>query len=180
MFARLSAYTYDSFNLTGDGRPEQLPGVRVTASFFDVVGVPMAVGPGFTAADDVRGGPSVVVLARRFWSRRFGMRSDVVGARLTLNGVPHTVVGALGIDLPPPYDDVDVWTTRVDALNGFTSQQIAAGLGYLWAIGRLPPAVRVEQVQPEVDAIAHRFGSGPSATPARRCSCSRLSLAWCC
>src|SRR5262249_49932141 len=77
-FARLSAYTYDSFNLTGirpaqagpeagsvpgrvpgtvsgtvtvagDEPPEQLPGVRVTASFFDVLGVPMAVGPGFTA-----------------------------------------------------------------------------------------------------------------------------------
>ena len=48
-------YTYDSFNLTGDERPEQLPGVRVSASFFDVLGVPMAVGPGFTAADDVRG-----------------------------------------------------------------------------------------------------------------------------
>src|SRR5712671_6037466 len=39
MFARLSAYTYDSFNLTGDAQPEQLPGVRVTSSFFDVLGV---------------------------------------------------------------------------------------------------------------------------------------------
>jgi len=157
MFARLSAYTYDSFNLTDDERPEQLPGVRVTASFFDVLGVPMAVGPGFTAADDLPGGPAVVVLARRFWSRRFALRSDAVGAHLTLNGVPHTVVGALGIDLPAPYDDVDVWTTRVDAMNGFTRQQIAAGLGYLWAIGRLPPGVRVEQVQPEIDAIAQGY-----------------------
>src|SRR5262245_10231330 len=171
-FARLSAYTYDSFNLTalqqaqrrpepgggaGDERPEQLPGVRVTASFFDVLGVPMAVGPGFTAADDRPEGPAVVVLAKRFWSRRFALRSDAIGAHLTLNGVPHTVVGALGIDLPPPYDDVDVWTTRVDALNGFTRQQIAAGLGYLWVIGRLPPDVRAEQVQPEVDAIARGY-----------------------
>src|SRR5689334_11871292 len=48
MFAYLSAYTYDSFNLTSDERPEQLPGGRVTSSFFDVLGVPMAVGPGFT------------------------------------------------------------------------------------------------------------------------------------
>src|SRR4029453_5130750 len=147
-FARLSAYTYDSFNLTalrpfdslravpsnvegrqaqgrfeagggaGDEGPEQLRGVRGTASFFDVLGVPMAVGPGFTAADDLPGGPAVVVLAKRFWSRRFALRSDAIGAHLTLNGVPHTVVGALGLDLPPPYDDVDVWTTRVDAMNG--------------------------------------------------------------
>ena len=157
MFAHLSAYTYDSFNLTGDERPEELPGVRVTSSFFDVLGITMAVGPGFKPADDRPGGAAVVVLAKRFWSRRFAMRSDVVGGSLTLNGVPHTIVGALGIDLPAPYADVDVWTTRVDAMNGFTPQQIAAGLGYLWAIGRLPRGMRAEQVQPEVDAIAHGY-----------------------
>jgi predicted permease len=157
MFAQLSAYTYDSFNLTGNDRPEELPGVRVTASFFDVLGVPMAAGPGFTKADDSPAGPAVVVLARRFWSRRFSERRDAIGAALTLNGLPHTVVGALGIDLPPPFADVDVWTTRPDAMNGFTRQQIAAGLGYLWGIGRLPTGVRAEQVQPEVDAIAHGY-----------------------
>jgi predicted permease len=167
MFARLSAYTYDSFNLTGDAQPEQLPGVRVTSSFFDVLGVPMAIGPGFRPADDAPGGPAVVVLARRFWSRRFGMSHDAIGAGLTLNGVPYSVVGALGIDLPPPYDDVDVWSTRVEALNGFSSQQIAAGLGYLWAIGRLPPGVQADQVQPEVDAIARAYArANPGNTDA--------------
>jgi putative ABC transport system permease protein len=157
MFAQLSAYTYDSFNLTGSDRPEELPGVRVTASFFDVLGVPMAAGPGFKKVDDSPGGPAVVVLAKRFWSRQFSMSREAIGASLTLNGLPHTVVGALGIDLPPPFADVDVWTTRPDAMNGFTRQQIAAGLGYLWAIGRLPAGVRAEQVQPEVDAIAHGY-----------------------
>ena len=167
MFAHLSAYTYDSFNLTGDTQPEQLPGVRVTSSFFDVLGVPMAIGPGFRPADDAPGGPAVVVLARRFWSRRFGMSHDVIGAGLTLNGVPHTVVGALGIDLPPPYDDVDVWSTRVEAMNGFTRQQIATGLGYLWGIGRLPPGVQADQVQPEVDAIARAYArANPGNTDA--------------
>jgi predicted permease len=157
MFAQLSAYTYDSFNLTGNDRPEELPGVRVTASFFDVLGVPMAAGPGFTKTDDSAGGPAVVVLAKRFWSRRFSLRHEAIGAALTLNGVPHTVVGAVGVDLPPPFADVDVWTTRPDAMNGFTRQQIAGGLGYLWAIGRLPAGVSAEQVQPEVDAIAHGY-----------------------
>src|SRR5439155_24771699 len=126
-------------------------------SFFDVLGVSMAAGPGFKVADDGPGGPAVVVLAKRFWSRRFAMKSDAVGAVLTLNGVPHTVVGALGIDLPAPFADVDVWTTRVEAMNGFTPQQIAAGLGYLSAIVRLSPGVRAEQAQPEVDAIARGY-----------------------
>jgi len=167
-FARISAYTYDSFNLTGGiAPPEQLPGIRVTASFFDVLGVPMAAGPGFGGADDAPGHPPVVVLARRFWSRRFDAGSAAIGAMLTLNGVPHTVVGALGADLPPPFADVDVWATHVDEMNGFTKQQIAAGLGYLWGIARLPPRVRVDEMQAEVDEIARSYSrANPGNTDA--------------
>jgi len=168
MFTSVSAYTYDSFNLTGGSAPpEQLPGVRVTGRFFDVLGVPMAVGPGFSEADDAPARPAVVVLARRFWSSRFAMKSDVVGASLTLNGIPHAIVGALGIDLPPPFDNVDVWATHVDAINGFTKQQIAAGLGYLWGIARLPPGVLIDQIQPEADAISRSYArANPTNTDA--------------
>ena len=67
------------------------------------------------------------------------------------------IVGALGIELPPPFDDVDVWATRVDEISGFTRPQIDGGLGYLTAVARLRPGVRVEQAQAEVDAIAHAY-----------------------
>jgi predicted permease len=167
MFERVSAYTYDTFNLTGDAVPEQLRGVRVTASFFDVLGVPMAVGPGFAATDDAPSRPPVVVLARALWSRQFGMRSEAIGSTLTLNGAPHTIVGALGIDLPPPFDAVDLWATHVEAMNGFTRQQIAAGLGYLWGIARLPPGVRLEDVQGDADAIVRSYSrANPGNTDA--------------
>ncbi|HMF96652.1 MAG TPA: ABC transporter permease [Vicinamibacterales bacterium] len=167
-FASLSAYTFDSYNLTGgDAPPEQLPGLRVTASFFDVLGVTMAAGPGFTSRDDVPGGPPVVVLGRRFWSRRFVMKREAIGTTLTLNGAPHLVVGALGVDLPPPFANIDVWTTRVEQVNGFTPAQVAAGLGYLWGIARLPPGVRVEDVQQEVDAIVRGYArANPGNTDA--------------
>jgi putative ABC transport system permease protein len=167
-FAALSAYSSDSFNLTGgDAPPEQLPGMRVTASFFTVLGVAMAAGPGFTPRDDRTGGQPVVVLARRFWSRRFAMSGQAIGTTLTLNGAPHLIVGALGVDLPPPFAAVDVWATRVDQMNGFTPQQIAAGLGYLSGIGRLPPGVRPEEIQGEVDAIVRGYAvANPGNTDA--------------
>jgi len=170
LFERLSAYTYDTFNLTGgDATPEQLPGVRVTASFFDLLGVPMAVGPGFGEADDRPGQQATVVLSRRFWSRRFATKSEAIGSTLTLNGIPHVIVGALGVEMPPPFADADVWATHIEAMNGFSRQQIAAGLGYLWAIARLPPGMRIEQVQPEVDAIvrgyARTHATNPDADP---------------
>ena len=163
----VAAVTNDQFNATDGERPEQLSGARVSASFFDVLGVDAATGRTFNASEDTPGGPAVAVLGRRYWARRFGGSPSAVGATMTLNGAPYTVVGALGIDLPPPFDDVDVWSTRVEEISGFTRPQINAGLGYLTAVARLRPGVRVELAQAEVDAIAHAYArANPTNTDA--------------
>jgi putative ABC transport system permease protein len=109
MLSGLAAVANERFNATDGDRPEQLPGARVSASFFDVLGVNAAVGRTFTAVEDTPGAPAVAIVGRRYWTRRFGGAAAAVGATLTLNGAPYTIVGALGIDLPPPFDDVDVW-----------------------------------------------------------------------
>jgi putative ABC transport system permease protein len=153
----IAAITNDQFNSTGGPQPEQLPGARVSAAFFDLVGVRASIGRTFVASEDTPGGPNVAVIGRRYWVRRFAGSPGAAGATLTLNGAPYTVVGALGIDMPPPFDDVDVWTTRVDEIGAFTRAQINGGLGYLQAVARLRPGARVEQAQGEVDAIAHAY-----------------------
>ena len=167
MPAGIAAVANERFNATGIDRPEQLPGGRVSASFFDVLGVDMAVGRGFTTGEDVPGAPAVAIVGRRYWMRRFNGQPNVVGATLTLNGAPYTIVGALGIDLPPPFDDVDVWATHVEELSGFTRSQIDAGLGYLTAVARLAPGAGVEQTQAQVDAIARGYArANPANTDA--------------
>jgi putative ABC transport system permease protein len=163
----IAAVTNDRFNATDGEHPEQLSGARVSASFFDVLGVDTAAGRTFNAPEDTPGGPAVAVLGRRYWARRFSGSPGAVGATMTLNGAPYTVVGALGIDLPPPFDDVDVWSTRVEEISGFTRPQIDAGLGYLTAVARLRPGVRVERAQAEVDTIAHAYArANPTNTDA--------------
>ncbi len=157
MFDGLAALTRESFNWSRPDRPEQLPGARVSASFFDVLALDVAAGRRFVAADDVHGGPVVVVLGRSFWMREFHGTPRVVETTLMLNGGPHRVVGAIGIDLPPPFDGVDVWSTRVDEITGFTPPLIRGGLGYLTAIGRLRPDVSRSQAQAEVDTIARGY-----------------------
>jgi putative ABC transport system permease protein len=155
--AGIAAVANEQFNSTGDQQPEQLPGARVSAGFFDLLGVRAAIGRTFLASEDAPGRANVVVLGRRYWMRRFAGSASAAGATLTLNGAPYTVVGALGLDMPPPFDDVDVWATRVDEIGTFTRTQINGGLGYLTAVARLRPAARVEQAQAEVDAIAHAY-----------------------
>ena len=155
--AAIAAIANDQFNATSGERPEQLAGARVSANFFDLLGVRALTGRSFAADEDAAGGARVVVLGRRYWAHRFAGGADAVGSTLTLNGAPYTVVGALAIDLPPPFDGVDVWTTRVDETGGFSRAQIEGGLGYLNAVARLATGARVEQAQAEVDAIAHAY-----------------------
>src|SRR5262249_62141733 len=86
MLGGLAAVTNDRFNAMDADRPEQLPGMRVSASFFEVLGVGAAIGRTFRAEDDARGAPAVVILGRRYWTRRFGASQTAIGATLTLYG----------------------------------------------------------------------------------------------
>jgi hypothetical protein len=55
----------------------------------------------------------------------------------------------------------------VDEITGFPKALINGGLGYLTAVARLAPGVRVEQAQSEVDAIAHAYArANPTNTDA--------------
>ena len=72
MLSGIAAFANERFNASDGDRPEQLPGARVSASFFDVLGVDAAAGRTFTPAEDKTGAPAVAVIGRRYWARRFG------------------------------------------------------------------------------------------------------------
>lgn len=75
MLSGLAAIANEAFNDTGGERPEQLPGARVSASFFEVIGVNAALGRTFTPAEEKAGSPQTAVIGRRYWSRRRSMMS---------------------------------------------------------------------------------------------------------
>ena len=56
--------------LTGRAEPERLSGQRVSARFFDVLGVRPFIGAGLDPTQDRVGGSDQVVLSHRFWSDR--------------------------------------------------------------------------------------------------------------
>jgi predicted permease len=77
-----------------DGAVSLLPLV-VTPNFFDVVGVPVAIGRGFTSDEAQPGKPGVVVISHAFWRTRLGADPAAIGRTLIFNGAPHTVIGIL-------------------------------------------------------------------------------------
>jgi predicted permease len=66
----------------------------VSANYFSTFGVSLARGPGFDPAiDDAPLAEPRVVLSHDFWQSRAASDPDIVGKSLTIDGVPHTVVG---------------------------------------------------------------------------------------
>ena len=72
------------------------------ASYFSTLGVRAVVGRTLTPADDVPGGGPdglVAMISYRLWQTRFGGAANIVGARITIERTPVTVVGVI----PPEF-----------------------------------------------------------------------------
>ena len=92
-FEHFASMRTEQVNLTGRGEPERIGAVRVSAEFFDVLGVQPVVGRAFQAGDESRG--RVVMIAHSLWRRSFGGDADVSGRVVSLNGEPATILGVL-------------------------------------------------------------------------------------
>lgn len=147
----LAAYSGAGLNLTGEGEPQRLIGVKVTAHYFDVYGVKPVVGRMLLPEEDAQGKNHVVVLSHGFWQRVFGGARDVVGRPIQLNGEPYQVVGVApqGFGLA---SKVDLWTPM--AFKPDETANDARGGHYINVAGRLKPGVTAAQAKAELDVIA--------------------------
>jgi putative ABC transport system permease protein len=95
VFAAIGGSAFASAVMTGAGAPEQVSGLLTTASLGQVFGVQPILGRWYTEQEDQFGGPKVVVLAHKFWMRRFNGDPSIVGRRLVLDGEPYEVIGVM-------------------------------------------------------------------------------------
>jgi putative ABC transport system permease protein len=104
-FQQLTAFQYETVNLTLPGRPQQLQATRATASFFQVLSVAAEHGRTLLAADEADGAEPVVVLSHGTWDR-LGHDPQILSQSLPINGVPHKVVGVMPEDFRFSIDPV--------------------------------------------------------------------------
>jgi len=146
----LAAIGYASYNLGGDGEPEQLTGGSLTADVFRTLGIAPLAGRAFLVEEEQAGSGRVAMIGEALWRRRFGGDPHVVGRTISLDGEPHVVVGvapsALGI-----VSAGDVWTPlRADPAHDKRLSHT------LTAIARLPDRSSVADSQAAMDAVAAR------------------------
>ncbi len=161
-FVNLAAFRADSIALGGGSEAQSLRAERVTAEFFDVLGVPPQLGRGFRGDEEAAGGGPiglVVVLSYDFWRRQFNGAPNAVGSVLILDGEPHMVVGVMpkGFQFPIQTNPPDVYTTTSSFATASGNDKPATevrGNHMMQAVGRLKPSAKVVQAQAELRTIA--------------------------
>src|SRR6266567_5905910 len=136
------------FTLTGLGDPVQIFGGRLTSNYFDVLGVRPIRGRNFLPAEEE--GADVALITEDFWQKRLGGDPNVLGRSITLDGAAHTIVGVLP-HMPANWFGAnpiaEVWTTKPFQLPGFGYERLMRGTSFLRVVGRLKPAVTVQQAR---------------------------------
>lgn len=133
----------------------------VTANFFDVLGVPIVSGRGFTAADNQAGTPATVVLSHAYWQQRFASDPTVIGRQVKINAQPFTIIGiaAAGFQGGESGLAYDMWLpigTQPAVMPGGNRLDIR-GSRWLTTIGRLAPGATVDSVRAEFDATLNQM-----------------------
>lgn len=152
VFSSMAMWQSATLNLTGRVEPARLYGTHATVRLFDTLGLPMALGRGFSD-DDLAGEAEPVVLSHHAWMTYFGGDPGVLGSAVTMNDSSHTVIGVLPprYDFPSPLTDVyTLWR-----LGESEAQQI--GGHYTGVIARLAAGRTIQGAHAELNTIAERL-----------------------
>jgi len=150
-FSGIAAMSGASMNYSGGAEPERLRGTRVTAEFFQVLGVSPMLGRTFTAQENQLGSQHVVILSYGLWQRRFAGSRDVLGRQMNLNNELYSVVGVMPADFHFP-DRIEFWIPMAMNLQNWQQR----GGHYLGGIGRLRDGVTLAAAQADLNIIAAR------------------------
>src|SRR5881275_1168210 len=156
IFDGFGAENVFAFTLTGLGDPVQLFGGRVTANYFDVLGVRPIRGRNFLPQEE--DGADVAMVTENFWQKRMGGDVNVIGRSITLDGVSHTIVGVLP-NLPFSWTgpNAEIWATKPFMIPGFSYERVMRGGGFLRVVGRLKPGMTLEQARAALPSLDQSY-----------------------
>jgi len=73
-------------------------GVRVSDGFFQTLGVTPLLGRDFRKGEDLPGTAAITILSYDAWHKWFNARPDIIGQKVIINSIPHTVIGVMRQD----------------------------------------------------------------------------------
>jgi predicted permease len=165
----LLAYSYGTTAVSvGRGSPPAQADVwLVSANYFEVLEVPMALGAGFpTDRDPVPGNLPLAVLDHGYWQREYGSDPAAVGSDLVMNGSHYTITGVApagfrGISPTSAPTDIYVPLVMTPVLIEDSVQSLSRIDGHInyWlrVAGRMQPGVDLATARAEIEVLDARW-----------------------
>jgi putative ABC transport system permease protein len=151
-FESMAAFSNSGANLTSDGEPERVAGVRTEAAFFDVLGAKPLFGRLYTSDEQVEGKAGVWVIGWSLWQRRFGGSREVLGKKIEMDGQRATIIGVMPPGFRFPMKDTEYWTPLV------VPEGAKRRVGYwLQMVARIKPGATMQSAQAEMDVVGRQL-----------------------
>jgi putative ABC transport system permease protein len=150
-FDQITAYSWDEINLTGDREPQKVQSFRVSANFFETIGVHPLMGRAFLPEEEEAGKEREIILGHALWEQRYASDPNILGKNVRVDGKSYTVVGVMakGFDYPMP---AEAWIP----FSFDTKERLWRDHRFLFVLGRLAPGVSFAEGAAEMQAIAQR------------------------
>ena len=163
-FAAVAGFATHDVTLRGadDGStPESAKATFVTPNFFDIIGVRPVIGAGLPRTEMTSGGSELpAVIGYAVWEKFFARSPSALGATLTVDGVPVTIVG-----VAPPrfgglgrFKPMTVWMPVASRPLVVTGLDPAAAT--FAAVARLAPGTDYARATAAAQVIAQRATAG--------------------
>lgn len=152
----IALYESTRQTITSGDQVELASSARVTAGFFEALGVQPLLGRTFHVADENPGERRVAILSHQAWRLRFGGDLNIIGQSLTIGGEPAEVVGVLQEGFRYPFA---VSCEFFEPIRFTADQRRYRGIHPYEAIGRLRESVTLEQARAEMEVISKQLES---------------------
>ncbi|MEZ4589011.1 MAG: ABC transporter permease [Gemmatimonadales bacterium] len=130
-------------------------GFWVEPTLLEVLGIPLALGRGFTAADADPGAPGTVILSEPFWRARFAADPGVLGRVIHLDGGAYEVIGVLSPALRFPRPSTQFWIPLLLPEEVYLDR----GNNYLEVVATLRPGTTIEAARADLDVVTRRLAA---------------------
>lgn len=145
----VGAYSFQRAVLSTDALTERALGATTTGNLLAELGVTPVAGRVLTPADGRTGAESVVVIGEKLWQRFFARDPAAVGQTITIDLMPHTIVGVVPASAFLP-GGPEFWTT----FRWTAAQAAERRRQNIEGIGRLREGASVDQARAELRMIA--------------------------
>jgi predicted permease len=177
VFASLGAFTFPTVWLLDRQGAAQILAYYIQASVFSDLGIRPVLGRGVRLDDaplvEGSSGTAPAWISYRLWQKRYGGSPSVIGVTIgiassatALNQKSAQIAGVLppDVSIPLPFmqDPADVWYLAPRDLSTRSRQSTV-----FFGVGRLRPAVTVEQAQAALTTVAERLGQRYSSDRGR-------------